>query len=152
MRRLVVLGALLGLVMFPAQASAAAPPDPTISVSSVHYAGRGVIELDLAYSCSTPTAREYWWDPYVSVYLEQGRGMHTRSAYYEKGLGPKSCDGQMHVKVLRLTADEDGPIFRGGRVTIYAGIDACYENERTGEWFEKYSSIDGARFRVRHSG
>ena len=151
MRRLVVIGALLGLVLFPAPATAAEPPDPTISISSVHYAGRGVIELDLSFSCSTPTVRDYDWDPYLEVVVDQGRGRNERYAYYSAGLGPRSCDGQTHVRVLRLTAEEGAPIFRGGSAIVWADLDACYVNNRTGEWVEKWTEA-GGRVRVRHSG
>ncbi len=152
MRRLLVLGALLGLVAFPAPTMAAEPPDPTISISSVHYAGRGVIELDLRFSCGTPTISHYSWDPSYYVEVDQGRGRNARWAYYEKALGPTSCDGQVHLKVLRLTAEDEMPAFRGGRVTVYAGVYASYENERTEEWVEKSAWIEGVRFHVRRTG
>ena len=151
MRRLLVLGALLGLVAFPAPASALEPPNPTVSVSSVHYAGRGVVELDLTFTCWTPTVSDFGWEPYVFVGIEQGRGRSYRSGGWYRDLTAKSCDGQPHLRVLQLTAWEDEPMFRGGSAMVYAELDACYENHRTGVWHDKYAEF-WARVRVAHRG
>jgi hypothetical protein len=150
MRRLVIIGALLGLAMFPAPASAATPADPTIAVSSLHYAGRGVIELDLGYMCAKPTMRTSYWEASIYVELYQGHGRTSRyGAYYAESDG-LTCDGQLHTQAVRVTSD-DGPRFRGGGVSIWAEIYTCYDIARTGEWVEQSGEL-GGRFRVRHSG
>ena len=150
MRRLVIIGALLGLVMFPAPASAATPPDPTISVASVHYAGRGVIELDLSYMCATPSVRTSYLEQFLYVDLYQGHGRTSRYGGYYPESDELTCDGQLHTQAVRVTSDE-GPRFRGGGVSIWAVVYTCYEIARTGEWVEQSGELEG-RFRVRHSG
>ena len=49
----------------------------TISIWSVPYAGRGAIELDLRFSCGTPTMSDYSWEPRCYVEIDQGRREET---------------------------------------------------------------------------
>ena len=79
MRRFMVIVALLGIVAIPAPVLAADPPDPTLSVANVHYASRGVIELDVTYSCVAPRRGAEWY-PSLAVGASQGHGRRFRYA------------------------------------------------------------------------
>lgn len=146
MRRLLVLATLLGLLAFPATATAATP-SATLGVSSAHYVARGVIEVDVAYSCVAPTAG--WdWEPYFYVELSQGRGRNWRGGYVELPLTRAMCDGAVHVKTVQMVSDE-GPAFRGGRVSVWADLDASWWNGDE-DYMDQWACVEGARMQVRH--
>jgi hypothetical protein len=149
MRRIACVLALAGLMIGPAPALAATPPAPDLAVSAVHFAGRGVVELDVTYRCvAAPRGAE--WEAWIDVEVDQGRGRGMRSAYDGFALDGALCDGTVHIATLQL-APEYGRGFRGGRVTVWAYLEAGWYLERTDEWVDQGAYVEGLRFRVHRS-
>ena len=146
MRRFMVIVALLGVVAFPVPVLAADPPDPTLAVSSVHYASRGVIELDVTYSCVAP-AHSDEWDAYVGVEAEQSRGRRYAYDYIE--LSRPMCNGQVHVITFRLVPDETAG-FKGGRAAIWVDLGVYSWDEETDTDIDQYVSFQRRVHVARH--
>lgn len=139
MRRLMFVLALVGVLAAPAATNAAAPPDPTLAVGSVHYASRGVVELDVTYRCVAPSAKGAEWEPYLYVSVWQGR--RERRYGFEVVEAALRCDGATHVQTLRITPEE-GRGFTGRRVVISASLDAGWYLPKSDRWVDQSAWLE----------
>lgn len=144
MRRGLLIALLAAALVTPAAASAATP-QPTISVSNVHWVSRGVIGVDVTWTCVAPP-KGAEWDPGLYVVLQQGRRGASPWGLAELGLWRSACDGARHTR--SLTVQSESRPFHGSRVVAWAGIEASWYIASSDRYVPQWAEVDLGAVRI----